>query len=190
MSKSIYQQIYDLHKKLDKLPIDIVLVKYEQSHYKYRKWLVANNHKLYKPTSGLIQELLLDDQLSPAALARKYKLTPSEVSKILSNPTPKEDYSNIIPPSELAKAVIKDLYANKLSQQTIADKHNITQARVSQIKNKYLGGTSKKVRAPLTEGEKIAILMSKESVSTIAKQFDVTVNTVYKVRRECKNLLN
>lgn len=180
--------LHDLLQQLPNASLDKALATANISHYRYRRWLVARDLKLPRLTQGLINEVVGDD-LSPKALLRKYNLSTAELSKILYEDVHEVKEIKPIKQSMLdLDELTKDLIANRLSQVSMAAKYGITQGRVSQLKKQILGATqTKKQRPPLTDAEKDDIANSKLTVMETAIKYNVSINTVYRIKRACKN---
>lgn len=161
------------HFKL--LSLDDILECMDISHKDFRQFLKDDD--LYALTPALSQEVYLEviDGQSLSKTQKVFRITWSQLVKAAYSPLKLANEANL-------ESLTKDILDGKLTQVTIADKYNLSQARVSQLKAQLGLGRTRRHRRKLTPDEEAQIkkLPCKEAM----EQFDISKTTYYKVVKQ------
>jgi len=175
------------------------------THKQYRTWLAQNDLPLYHPSPGLQQELVMSDA-TRSNLAETYHLTTLELNNCLYGTKKSHNTSlkreraaqlhnaggtqlqvlneNLPPNIAVLSEEITARRADGDSVAYLAELYGYHPSRISQL------DTGAKHKGRLTKEDKSSIQQSQKPVKELAKQYNVTLNTIYVVRREkqCRNI--
>lgn len=181
---------YELARQLvttTDMSIDLIMSKLDITHEQYRE---------YYPDTPISPGLALDiidardvDGLTIAQIQRKWSLSNSQLYYALynNNATKTKVDPNALPRTRVIAALKAS--NGKRTQTEIAEDNGVSQSFVHKIAKELKLLPKRKKRVVLTQAQREAILKATKkgiSIESLAKQYGVTRDTLYKQIRGCK----
>lgn len=172
------KEIHNFVGLFPRLTIDDVLSAKSMKHREYRRWLAKNDLPLYTVTPGLAAEVFYSSsRYNKKQLGWRFNLDMMEVNKCL--------YTDVETKIDNLDGIKEDIKAGKETQESIAHKYGISQARVSQFKSLMgLSKRNKKKRSKITDNQRATVCTMYEegaNVARLAKLFNLAESTIYRI---------
>lgn len=189
---------YKLMQSTSCITLDETLVEMGLTHLEYRNWLMLNGHAVPSPSPGLAVEVTMSDW-SDGVLCRRYHMTQHELNHCFNDMyvdhsaqaimaeaarrngqtelSIKKEFGDLFVRKPLMHDEIREALKQGIKPKALALDYGVSEARISQLRD------DRRHRPTLTKQQKAEIAASNKDPLTLAKEYGVTRNTIYVIKR-------